>query len=208
MPDFDKREKMLLGILLIMSVLAGCITYYAFFKPSNEIVLDLQGEQDKASLEDNETFVEEKEKIVVHVAGAVNNPGVYTLEEGDRVKDALDIAGGVIPEADLECLNLALKVHDEDKLYVPKIGEIADSPDSSKGSSIAGISSNDDGKININTASEAELTQLPGIGPVTAQKIIDYRESNGKFSNVEDIKNVSGIGDKKFEQIKDKIKTR
>jgi len=207
-PDFDKREKILLGILLIMAIFTVCITYYAFFKPSSEIVLDLQEEQDKAPLEDDETFVEEKEKIIVHVAGAVKSPGVYTLEEGDRVKDALDVAGGVIPEADLESLNLAMKVHDEDKLYVPKTGEITDTSDSSTGQSIAGISSKDDGKININTASEAELTQLPGIGPVTAQKIIDYRENNGKFSSVEDIKNVSGIGDKKFEQIKDKIKTR
>lgn len=208
MLDVGKREKIVLGILLIMTVLTIYATYYAFFKSPDEIVLDLQEEHNKAPLEDGETFVEEKEKIVVHVAGAVNKPGVYTLEEGDRVKDALDIAGGVTPEADLECLNLALRLHDEDKLYVPKIGEIADSPDSSKNSSIAGISSNDNGKININTATEAELVQLPGIGPVTAQKIIDYRESNGKFSNVEDIKNVSGIGDKKFEQIKDKIKTR
>lgn len=208
MLDVGKREKILLGILLIMSVLTVYITYYAFFKSSDEIVLDLQEEHSKAPLEDGETFVEEKEKIVVHVAGAVNKPGVYTLEEGDRVKDALDIAGGITPEADLECLNLALRLHDEDKLYVPKIGEIADSLDYSKSSSIAGISSNDDDKININTATEAELVQLPGIGPVTAQKIIAYRESNGKFSNVEDIKNVSGIGDKKFKQIKDKIKTR
>ncbi|WP_245984593.1 helix-hairpin-helix domain-containing protein [Biomaibacter acetigenes] len=148
--------------------------------------------------------------MVVYVTGAVKNPGVYTLEDGMRVKDAIDLAGGILPEADLLRLNLAKKLHDEDKLYVPKIGEVSSEQPGQESLIVAdgtgGISSYSDGKININTASLSELDTLPGIGPTTAQKIIDYRTQNGPFKSIEDIKNVSGIGEKKFEQIKDKIK--
>jgi len=204
--DFSKREKILLGLLLALIISVVSITYYAFFRKSPEIAFKLQDEPAIPVT----APVMEVEKIVVHVAGAVKNPGVYTLEEGKRVKDAIEIAGGHLPEADLLRLNLAQKLHDEDKLYVPKIGETPDQAESESTSygATVGVSSKDDGKIDINTASEAELTQLPGIGSVTAQKIMDYRKANGLFKTIDDIKNVSGIGDKKFEQIKDKIKVR
>jgi competence protein ComEA len=204
--DFSKREKVLLGLLLVLIISIGTITYYAFFKKSPEIAFKLQEEPAIPVT----APVMEAEKIVVHVAGAVKNPGVYTLEQGKRVKDAIEVAGGHLPEADILRLNLAQKLHDEDKLYVPKIGETPEQsePESPSYGATVGVSSKSDGKIDINTAGETELTQLPGIGPVTAQKIIEYRKNNGLFKTIEDIKNVSGIGDKKFEQIKDKIKVR
>ncbi len=204
--DFSRREKMLLGILLILIVSLGSITYYVFFRKPPEIAFKLQEEPAIPVT----APAAETEKIVVYVTGAVKNPGVYTLEEGNRVKDAIEIAGGHLPDADLLRLNLAQKVHDEDKLYVPQIGEAPEQSEfeDTTYEATVGLSSKNDGKININTAGETELTQLPGIGPVTAQKIMDYRKTNGLFKTIDDIKNVSGIGDKKFEQIKDKIKVK
>ncbi|MCG1012794.1 helix-hairpin-helix domain-containing protein [Tepidanaerobacter sp. GT38] len=204
--DFSKREKILLGLLLVLIISVISISYYAFFRKEPEIAFKLQ---DEPAIPVAASKVE-AEKIVVHVAGAVKNPGVYTLDEGKRVKDAIEIAGGALPEADLLRLNLAQKIHDEDKLYVPKIGETPEQLEQANESygATVGISSKSDGKVNINTADETELIQLPGIGPATAQKIIDYRTTNGFFKSIEDIKKVSGIGDKKFEQLKDKIRVK
>lgn len=204
--NFSNREKILIGLLLTLFISVGFVTYYAFFRKTPEIAFKLQ---DEPAIPVTAQVTETKE-IVVHVTGAVKNPGVYTLEEGKRVKDAIEMAGAHLPEADLSCLNLAQKLHDEDKLYIPRIGEIEDLSESKSSyyGATVGISSKNDGKIDINTADETELTQLPGIGPMTAQKIIDYRTKSGSFKAIEDIKNVSGIGDKKFEQIKDKIKVR
>jgi len=204
--DFSKREKILLGLLLVLIISVISISYYAFFRKEPEIAFKLQ---DVPAIPVSASKVE-TEKIVVHVAGAVKNPGVYTLEEGKRVKDAIEVAGGALPEADLLRLNLAQKIHDEDKLYVPKIGETPEQLEQANESygATVGISSKSDGKVNINTADETELIQLPGIGPATAQKIIDYRTTNGFFKSIEDIKKVSGIGDKKFEQLKDKIRVK
>lgn len=206
--DFSKREQILLGLLLILIISVVGISYYAFFRKPPEVAFKLEEEPAVPVT----ATVRPSKEIVVHVVGAVKHPGVYTLEEGKRVKDAIEIAGGELPDADLLRLNLAQKLHDEDKLYVPRLGETPDESEtesSSYGATIGiGVNSKDDEKIDINKASEIELTQLPGIGPVTAQKIIDYRKENGSFKSIDDIKNVSGIGDKKFEQIKDKVKIR
>lgn len=146
---------------------------------------------------------EESEEIMVHISGAVNNPGILRLDSSKRVVDALDLAGGARDDADLDRVNLAARLHDEEKIYIPKVGEVqenmttlASSPSSSGPAS----------KININSADLSELTKIPGVGEKTAQKILDYR-ANNSFSSIEDIKNVPGIGDKKFESMKDYIST-
>lgn len=176
---------------------------------------------DKVEAEDTEKLPEE---VVVHITGEVARPGIVTLKNGSRVVDAIKMAGGLKSSADETNINLAQKLFDEDKIVIPKIGEDLsvqgfalqgtesvqiDSPDivMSKNSTTSSGNSNSNGQININTASKEELKTLSGIGEVTAQKIIDYREST-KFSSIEDIKNVSGIGDKKFEAIKSMIKIR
>ena len=130
---------------------------------------------------------------------------VVELDEGSRVGDAIEAAGGVTEHADLTDINRAAFVEDGEKIYIPpaavdRTGEDEDA--SSSGQQV----SRGDGRININTADSAQLQELDGIGPATAQKIIDYRKENGRFSSIEDIKNVSGIGDKSFEKIKDRIK--
>lgn len=202
--DLNVREKILIGLLIVLLTALGYTIYAAFYKEDADIAFKLQEQEAIPVVAENI----ETEKIVVHVTGAVKNPGVYTLEEGKRVFDAIEIAGGQLSDADLSILNLAQKLHDEDKLYVPKIGEIENisAQESSYFGGTVGISSNKDGMININTADIKELIQLPGIGQVTAQNIINYRSTSGSFKTIEEIKNVSGIGDRKFEQIKDKIK--
>lgn len=164
---------------------------------------------DKKSLESSsselaiEKAPEEKEEIMVHISGAVNKPGILKLDSSKRLVDALDLAGGARDDADLDRVNLAARLHDEEKIYIPKVGEVQNNI-----SSLASnpSSSNTSSKININSADLSELTKIPGVGEKTAQKIIDYR-ANNSFSSIEDIKNVPGIGDKKFESMKDYIST-
>jgi competence protein ComEA len=210
MYNFSKREQILLCILLALVIFSGAMAYYVFFKEEPDVAFKL--EEGPAVPVSAPAVQEEPKKIMVYVTGAVKNPGVYTLEEGKRVKDAIEAAGGNLPEADLLRLNLAQKLRDEDKLYVPRVGEFPEGQEepgrgnTGMAGATVGISSSSDNKININTADLVELDTLPGIGPTTAQKIIDYRNQNGPFKSIEEIKNVSGIGDKKFEEIKDKIK--
>jgi competence protein ComEA len=128
--------------------------------------------------------------LTVHVAGAVNNPGVYTLPAGSRVGDAIDAAGGPLAEADIHRLNLAEILIDGKKVHVPAVSTESESQD---------------GLININTASAKELEALPNIGPARAQKIIEYRETHGPFTSIEEITKVNTIGPKIFESIKDLI---
>ncbi len=134
--------------------------------------------------------------VVVHVAGQVVNPGTYKFSSDKRVDDAIKEAIP-LPDADLDSLNLAELLKDEQRIFVPSlvVQENTKGVSSSQGNDL----------ININSAEQAELETLPGIGPTLAQRIIEYREVNGGFKTIEEIKSVSGIGDKRFEDIKDKI---
>ena len=152
-------------------------------------------------------------KICVHVVGEVANPGMYELEEGARVSDVIDAAGGMLDDADQLSVNLARPLTDGEQVVVSSKTAAEDaapasSPDnqSSSNATTSGKGTPASaGKVNINTASASELTSLDGVGDATAAKIIAYRQANGSFSSVEEIKKVSGIGDKKFEAIKDRI---
>ena len=156
---------------------------------------------------DTEEIVEEPEekgKIKVHIAGSVVSEGIVELEEGERVADAIDQAGGTTADANMDQVNLAYKVQDGQKIYIPNINEEEyEITEDMEG--IQNIYETNSDIININTATQTELELLPGIGPSTASKIIKYREENGEFKTIDDIKNVSGIGDAKFESIKDQI---
>ncbi len=137
--------------------------------------------------------------IDVYVSGAVKKPDVYTLPLNSNVKDAITAAGGAIAEADLDRINLASRLSDQMQVYVPRKGEGA--PPAPNGSTPSAATE----KININTASVEELDKLPGIGPSTAQAIVDYRTKNGPFKTIDGIKDVPRIGDALFEKIKDQI---
>lgn len=139
--------------------------------------------------------------FVVHVDGQVQQPGVYSVSPNARVQDAIDAAGGLTSNANTSTMNLAAKVSDGLKIYVPETNEISTIA-VLPGQRSAGLGTNNAPLININTATQAELEQLPGIGPSKAVQIIAYREANGPFLSIEDIKNVSGIGDATFESIK------
>ena len=142
-------------------------------------------------------------KRQVHVAGAVKAPGLVRLFSEARIADAIAAAGGAAESADFESLNLASPVYDGMKLYVPRIGETPGIIPPATPEAQTGIFSAH--KININTAGLSELMQLDGIGEVTAGKIIAYREQHGKFQKEEELMDVSGIGNAKYEKIKDKI---
>ena len=143
------------------------------------------------------------------IGGAVKNPMLAELPDGSRVDDAIQAAGGLKQEADMSSINRAEFLLDGQKIYIPSLAMDADgnviegAAASGASDGTNGVSSS--GKVNINTADSTQLQTLNGVGPATAQKIIDYRQSNGSFSSVEDIKNVSGIGDKTFEKLKDSI---
>lgn len=136
--------------------------------------------------------------VFVHVAGAVVAPGVYRFLEGARVDDAVRAAGGITAEADLDGINLAARLSDGDKITIPVRG--------APGSGGAATSGSDgSGKVNLNTATAAELETLPGIGPALAQRIVAHREQRGPFRTVKDLLKVSGIGPKKFEGLEDLV---
>ena len=150
--------------------------------------------------------------ITVHVVGAVVRPGVYSFPEGSRVQDAVTAAGGLLAEADPNLINLAAKLEDGQQLQIPAVGGSIPGAGATSPAPFAVISTpggtavNAD-LVNINTATVDQLDTLPGIGPTTAQKIIDYRTQHGPFAKIEDIMNVSGIGPATFDNIKNLITT-
>jgi competence protein ComEA len=146
--------------------------------------------------------------IVVDVRGAVAKPGVYTLNAGSRVQDALTMAGDVLPNAETRQLNLARRLNDGEQLYIPTIDEAAtmlQPPATPLARTPSAATRAPGAKVNINTATLAELDSLPGIGLTYAQRIIDYRTQNGPFKKIDDLKKVRGIGDSLFNQVKDLI---
>lgn len=140
--------------------------------------------------------------IVVHVAGEVTHPGVYTLPPKSRWRDAVEAAGGFLPDANIDSINLAAFLQDGEQIHVPDSDVSAPAPVTLDNSLSIPEKSSVIGLININTADQSELESLPGIGPQKAQEIIAYREANGLFQQIEDILNVPGIGEKTLEDIK------
>ena len=153
-------------------------------------------------------------EIVVHVMGAVKSPGVYHLSTDARVHEAIQKAGGKTDQADLHSLNLAAKMRDGEQIYVPEIRQTPDVgqtiPTSSSSAappqpSVRRSASSDGSRININTATFQELQTVRGIGPTMAQRIIEYRQTSGRFATVDDLTNVKGVGEKTLEKIRDSI---
>ncbi|HHU48374.1 MAG: helix-hairpin-helix domain-containing protein [Caldicoprobacterales bacterium] len=163
-----------------------------------------QRPDETAGIESDENMPHETnqpEIIKIYITGQVQCPGVYSLTEESRLIDAIDLAGGCTPQADLTRINLAARVVDEGMYYVPAIGEeISPDPVITPSKGEAGAE-----KVNINVADQSQLETLTGIGPVKAQKIIEYRDKNGGFKSIEEIMNVPGIGKKTFENIRDEI---
>ncbi len=143
-------------------------------------------------------------ELKVYVSGAVRNPGVYTVNEGDRLDDVIEKAGGVTQAADPDAVNLAARVKDEDHWHIPKVGEVSQGAQSGQTAQNASSS----GKININAADIEMLKTLPGIGDMKAEAIVRYRKANGPFSSVDDLKAVNGIGTATLEAVRDLVEAR
>lgn len=179
----------------------------------NEIVVEQAGETQTEELlinddsnvaeAEDETAVLQAEKkiLVVDISGCVKTPGVYEASDGTRLHEVIELAGGLTKDADIDAINQAELVTDGQKILIPSKMEEGASAEGTAGTE----KSTDNGKININQADSTALQEIPGVGPATADKIIQYREVNGRFQTIEDLKNVSGIGDKTFEKMKDKV---
>lgn len=142
----------------------------------------------------------------VHAAGAVARPGVYRVRPSGRVSDLLDAAGGPAPDADLDQVNLAAKVADGERVYVPRRGESPPPPaGSSTGGPAAGAGASA-GPVNLNTATLDQLDSLPGVGPATAQAILDYRTTQGRFRSVDELLEVRGIGEAKLAALRSRVR--
>lgn len=138
--------------------------------------------------------------IYVHILGEVNDPGLYALHDGDRAVDVVAAAGGLTPQADLAALNLARFLSDGEQIIVPAVGQSVPASGAAGGTTVPG-------KVNINTADEPTLETLPRVGPAMAARILAWRAANGRFTAVEDLMSVSGIGEKTFEGLKDLVTT-
>lgn len=197
MPMFKKSMLVLLAVV----ALAAGGAFYAGYCGQDDAV-----ELDAGVAPVREMSVKESE-IVVYVSGAVNRPGVVRLAEGARAKNAVDACGGFLPTADTNGVNLAQKLKDGVQVTVPEKAPVAAEGRAAQGAPTASGAARSlpDGMVNINTADEKELDKLPGIGPAMAKRIIEYRTENGAFQSPEEIKRVKGIGDAKYEKMKDKI---
>ena len=203
MPRF--RKSMI--VLLLIALVAGGGALYGMQAQSDATVLDT-ATQPAASSGDGGTS--QDGGLTVYVTGAVNQPGVVTVATGARIADAVNACGGLSPDADGDAINRAKAVKDGQQIRVPAKGaqNAAANGGNNTASAKAGGSANSadmGGLVNINTADEKALDTLPGVGPATAQKIIEYRENEGAFQSPEDIMKVRGIGKAKDEKMKDKI---
>ncbi len=203
--DIYKKGLILLAIIVIVLI---TVFGYIIGENNDEAVLPNEEEQDIVENKEDEENVQEISTIFVDIDGAVKNPGIYELNEGERVNDAIDAAGGFTEDVNADYvskhINKARILQDEEKLYIPKIGDDVTSIEVNSNLNNDENINTPTGKININTATKNQLSTLKGIGEAFAQRIIEKRQDK-KFNSIEDIKNVKGIGDKTFEQIKDYI---
>lgn len=200
--DRKLKYKIIAGVILLLIAFFILFVKDHFVESEWIATTELENcEEVAVNSETEDTLGEEDQKIVVDIAGEVNNPSVYILPQGSRVYEGIEAAGGLTKDADTRNTNLAALLTDGIKLYIPNQKE-AEAMEQSKGSSSGTKKPN---VVNINTAGSEELQQLPGVGPATAEKILNYRNEYGRFNQKEELKNVSGIGEKTFEKIKNRI---
>lgn len=191
--------KYLIGIALLLFLAICFIGFKMFNSSSGSFEVSKSEPQEQV-----EQTKEQDDKIYVHVAGKVNNPGIVELKTGDRVANAISAAGGELEGTSLDNLNLAKKVEDGEQIIVGNAEISAQVATQQNDANIATSSANE-GKVNINSATSEQLQTVSGIGPSKASKIISYREKNGKFKSVDDLSNISGFGEKTLSSIKDKL---
>lgn len=186
------------GILLILVGVGG------LFSKKEESVEGTTVVETTMLVEKTEVSTTQETVIFVDIKGEVKKPGVYQMKAGDRVKDAIDAAGGLTEEADSQKVNLAKRLEDQMVIVVPKVGEKVEEIPAGETSKEA----TKEGKVNINTATVEELKTLKGVGEKKAEAIIEYRKKNGSFQTKEDLMKVRGIGKKLFESFQERIVTQ
>ena len=201
----EKKIKLAITIAIGIIVIIGIIKIVDIYYEKNNT--------EKISISnfiENENETEDEKcntKIKVYITGEVKNQGVIELEEGDRIADAIEKAGGQTEQASLKNVNLAYQLEDGQKIYIPNVNDNETEIIDAGASGVVDDTTNQT-VVNINKADERELQSLNGIGESLATSIVQYRKENGKFETIEDLKNVPGIGDSKFENIKEYIKVK
>lgn len=207
--ETDRKDKLI--IALIIGIVIVLSHNFVSSKKSDELVfenisssLNDQKQAKPISNNDNKEKSEKSTIKKVHISGEINKPGVYEINDNYRLEDLVNDAGGLTENADLNKINLALKLEDQMRIIIPNINDEDNNENNTITQLISPINVNDNKNVDINTADKSELMTLPNIGEKRADAIIEYRQKN-KFNKIEDIKNVSGIGDKYFEAMKDMI---
>ncbi len=205
---FEKIEKKKFVIIAAIAVIAILVVlkildaYYQNKSTNEQPIVNLVAGETEENIEDDG-------KIVVYITGEVEKEGVIELDYGSRISDAIDKAGGLKDTANIKKVNLAYELEDGQKIYIPNINEPEETEIIDDGADgIVENTENADGTININKADSEELQSLNGIGETLSKNIVDYRNKNGKFSKIEDLMNVPGIGESKFNNIKENIKVK
>lgn len=213
MEKLNLNQKIIIVILICILIIGvGVYGFINIQSKEKEIDINTMLEIENTELiqqKDNE-LENSIEKIVVHISGEINKPGIVELLKGARIADAIEIAGGITKNADLDQVNLAYVLEDGQKIYIPnKKDKENEYITSESGNNVivkdTTTSKGENKKVNINEATQSELETLPGIGPTIASRIIEYRQQNGKFNSVEDLQNVKGIGNIKFAEIKEYV---
>lgn len=211
----DRKDKIIFaGVIFLAFLVANFFSNGSFNslfnKDEDEVITSSSIEENnvnKNKLEESSDDLSSQDKKV-YISGEILNSGVYDIKDGDRLDDLVKRAGGFTEKADINSINLALRLEDQMKIYIPNIDENqninTDNINLAVSEVTSNVSSSQGQKVNLNLASKEELMSLPNIGEKRAQAILDYRQEN-KFTKIEDIKNVSGIGDKYFEAMKDLI---
>lgn len=199
MPMYKKS----LLILFCIALFASVSTFYYLYTQEDTTPIITDNTQTQTQDKQEDTI------ITVYVSGEVNSPGLVELPSDSRIADAIKVCGDFTPLADKAKINLAQKLTDGMQIQVSSKAPVNNSNEqvNDTNSNIPSNNNSSSNLININTATKEDLDTLPGIGPATAQKIIDYRQEHGNFSSIEDIKNVKGIGEAKFSKMQDKICT-
>lgn len=227
MSEAQKRKKMvalcfLAVIIFFVTFLKGGSLFSGESSKKNLMLIQEESAKEKPENVEGEIFTgaEQKEKessetdagedrntacITVDIEGAVSKPGVFVLKKDIRIYEAVSSAGGLTAEADLRDINQAEVLLDGEKLYIPSKSDYAGETGTVQGSRQNRTSDNSAKKVNLNTADSAKLQTLKGIGPSMAERILQYRAENGKFKNIEELKNVKGIGAKTFEKLRECI---
>ena len=188
--------------LVVIAVIAGVVWYRVGVSGGNESAAPARSSTSATQITRSTTSTTSADVVIVHVAGAVTTPGVVELPVGSRVIDAIEAAGGGVDDADFDRLNLAAKLSDGQRVLVPKVGQLV-ALEPQGGAAVDGAAQG--GLLNLNTATPAQLEELPGIGPTLAAAILAERDRRGGFKSINELRDVRGIGEKRFADLRDHV---